>query len=50
MATQSHLLLFMLLLSGSLIIVGCSQTITQSDPQSLKIYFCNGFGNGLDTF
>jgi len=48
--TQKHLLLVMLLLSWSLIIAGCSKTITQPDPQLLKIHFYYGFGNQLNTF
>jgi hypothetical protein len=50
MDTQKHLFIFMLLLSGALIIVGCSKTITEPDPQLLKIHCYYGFGNVLNTF
>jgi hypothetical protein len=50
MDAQKHLLLVMLLLSGLLIIAGCSKTIIEPDPQFLKIRFYYGFGNVLNTF
>jgi len=39
-----------LLLSWFLIIAGCSKTITEPDPQLLKIHLYYGFGNELNTF
>jgi hypothetical protein len=40
----------LLLLSWFLIIIGCSKTIIEPDPQFLKIHFYYGFGNELNTF
>jgi hypothetical protein len=50
MNAKKLFLLFVLLLSGSLIIIGCSKTITEPDPQLLKIHCYYGFGNQLNTF
>ncbi len=33
-----------------IIIIACSKTITEPDPQLLKIHFYYGFGNQLNTF
>lgn len=50
MDTKKNLLILLPVLSWSLIIVGCSKTITEPDPQFLKIHFYYGFGNELNTF
>lgn len=50
MATQKHPLIVMPLLCWSLIIIGCSKTVTSPDPQLIKIHFYYGFGNELNTF
>jgi hypothetical protein len=49
MNTKKYLLFLLLVLSWSLIMIGCSQTITEPDPQFLKIHFYYGFGNELNT-
>ncbi len=49
MYAKKHLLLLLMQLSLCLIFVGCSKTITQPDPQLLKIHFYYGFGNELNT-
>lgn len=50
MDTKKHLLSLFLLLSVCLIFIGCSKTITEPDPQLLKIHLYYGFGNELNTF
>lgn len=51
MVTQKQSLLpLLVLLSFCLILIGCSKTITQPDPQLVKIHFYYGFGNQLNTF
>ena len=50
MDNKKNLLILLLVLSWSLIIAGCSKTITEPDPQLLKIHCYYGFGNVLNTF
>jgi len=50
MNTKKYLLFLLLVLSWSLIMIGCSKTTTAPDPQFLKIHFYYGFGNELNTF
>lgn len=50
MDNKKNLLILLLVLSWSLIIAGCSKTITKPDPQLLKIHCYYGFGNVLNTF
>ncbi|MCI0495347.1 hypothetical protein L0Z72_10105 [candidate division KSB1 bacterium] len=50
MNTKRLLLLLVPLLCWSLIMIGCSKTITEPDPQFLKIHFYYGFSNELNTF
>jgi hypothetical protein len=50
MHIRKYLLFLVLALSWFLIIVCCSKTIIEPDPQLLKIHFYYGFGNELNTF
>ena len=50
MCTRKFLLFLVLVLSWSLVIIDCSQTIIEADPQFLKVHFYYGFGNELNTF
>ena len=50
MHNGKYLLFMTLMLSWLLITIDCSQTITEPDPQFLRIHFYYDFGNELNTF
>ncbi len=50
MHISKYIILLVMVLSLSLVMIGCSKTVTKPDPQFLKILFYYGFGNELNTF